>query len=176
VLRVAGEVPQQLVGDLLDQLRLAGAERLGHRILGHCRIPPAHLPHGLNLSRILVSDRDPTQAAVRLHHVHGAPIGEAGNGELHHARERHPVVERGGQDLAGFRQEAHLLPCLLGVTPSGALRCVQASALQRLRALPGEGAEEGAVVHRKTAIVVEAELYGPEGLLVPGERQRRQRT
>src|SRR5215213_765824 len=61
------------------------------------------------LIRVLVLNCQPAERPVLPHHVHDAPVGEAGHRETRHVRQRLAVVEGGGEDCAGGGKEAQLL-------------------------------------------------------------------
>ena len=116
---ITGEPPQQLVGNDRNDLRSAAADDLRHRILRQLAIPMAHRPDRLDLRRIHVGDRQTVEAAVRIHDIDGAPVGQTRHGQTGGRTERGAVVQRGRQHLAHFGQEGHLLTRSLGAAPRG---------------------------------------------------------
>jgi hypothetical protein len=78
---IAGEPPQQLVGNDRNDLRPAAADDLRHRILRQLAIPMAHCPDRLHLRRIHVGDRQTVEPALRIHDVDGAPVSQARHGQ-----------------------------------------------------------------------------------------------
>ena len=89
--------------DLREQHRLArpgDGVRADGRV-GIERISVTELLDEAHPFRIAVSDRDRRERAVRLEHVDGAPVGQAGNDDLRDLAQRRTAVERGAQQATG---------------------------------------------------------------------------
>ena len=94
------------------QLRPAGAEHLRHaeRRVGIVRVALLELLRQLHLRRIDVGHGEPLDGSalpsvVLDHHVDGAPVGEAGHGELRHLLQRGAIVDQRRQGLARLGEE-----------------------------------------------------------------------
>ena len=76
---------EYLVGNLLDERRLGGAEYLDgaaqHVRVG--RVPPRQLVDQPDFVRVFVGDRQPAELAVPVRHVHGGPVGEMRDRQVH---------------------------------------------------------------------------------------------
>jgi hypothetical protein len=114
---VVGDGAQHLVGQLLDELRLAGGDHLGHagRGVGAHRVALVDLAREPLHRRVGVMDGDGAHA-VAVEHVVRRPVGEPRHREAHEARERRVVVERLAEQRGGLAEEA--LP-RLGAAPLG---------------------------------------------------------
>ena len=164
-------IGDQLLRDLAEELRLeraddiryaVGGVRVGGILLGQL-VRPSHLV------RIDVRNGQALDRAVPRDHVDCAPVGEPGHRESGHVRQGRLVVERGGEELARFRDERPVgsqLPLLLverGRTHCGRgeVREQQRRAFLRLRQDPPR-----AVVERQRA----------EDALAVAERERHHRA
>ncbi len=155
---VAGELPEELLGDVGDQLRLRGADHQRHRVVRRLAIAVAHRPDRVHLGGIAVRDGEPAQPAVGVHHVDGAPVGQPRDGELSDGGQRRPIVQRRRQHLAHVGQEADLFARGLGVAARLALGLPEPCALERLGAEPRERQNEVAIFGGEPAVVLELKL------------------
>ena len=104
---IACEPPQGVLVDVGDQFRAAGANDFRRacplaKAEAEAIVDPSRF---LQLGRIGVGDGHAVDRAVRLGHVHGAPIGEAGDGHPGDPPQRALVIDQRRQGRAGLGEK-----------------------------------------------------------------------
>jgi hypothetical protein len=104
LLGIGDRLREQLVGDLVDDLRGAAADDLGRSAgIAHAgRIALVVLTREAHARGVDVRDGHRAQVALRVRHAHAAPVGELRDGEAGDARERLLVVQRRREQIAGL--------------------------------------------------------------------------
>ena len=100
-----GELPE-LVGDLLDEVGLAGADHLrrADRRVGVERVAPVVLEHERPLGGVDVLPQHALDAPVGPQQLDEAPVRVFGHGEPRHRRQRLLEVQRPRERVAGFAE------------------------------------------------------------------------
>ena len=101
---VDGTLAEHRVGQLADELRLAGADHLGDGALLVRRVALLQLLGEDDLLRVDVRERDLEHDAI-VDDVHRRPVGDGRDGRARDRLERVDVVERRAEQLAGFEEE-----------------------------------------------------------------------
>ena len=93
--------------------------------------------------------------AGRLEHVDDAAVGQPGDGQVRHLGERRAVVQRAGEDRAGFGEQGQPLR-------AAAALGVEGRAPDGLRALAGDGGHELDLRRAERDVPVEAQRDAPD--------------
>ncbi len=166
---------EHLVGDVLDEHRLARADDCAH---ARGCVQPRNV--GIPERRLGLVELARRQQLLgecgSLHHVDDATIGEPWNGEGGEGVEGHIEIETLGHPLAGVREDLEALPPSLGDRP----RCLQRKPvvrpLQGLRRLLGDRGEEAALLRIEVVVLEVADRHHPEPPAGDDQRQPDERS
>ena len=113
VLGIARGLPEQFRGDFRIDLRLAAADDApGRGVVGWIAFP--QLAHEAQHIGIDVRDVELLELAAVVDETERTPIGNAGHGQPDDCGQRGLVIERGGEQAAGFGQETLAIAGILG--------------------------------------------------------------
>jgi hypothetical protein len=108
MLRAAGAFHKHVLGQILDQNRLAGPDNHQHWIGIPRRILVSERERKLHLLRVAMGDSDTPYLTAGIEDVDTAPVCEGRQRSLRNPAQRGLVLERGRQDSAGFGEERGL--------------------------------------------------------------------
>ena len=172
--RVDGGRDEELVGDLRQDDRLAGAGHVDGAAagVGVARVAALEPLDELDLVGVEVRHGDLLDAGPA-DEVHGRPVGDPGDGEVRELAEALLHRQRGLHQPARLRQERHAVALALGRGARVALGGVEPGAVERLGAQRGDGEEERAVGGVEGPRPVEAEDGGAEIAVLGAQGQDR---